>query len=120
MLVFVLGLALLPFADGFYGLLGAGLVLAFANGLSTGIVMIVGMDLAPPGERGQFLGVWRLLGDVGVVSGPLLAGVLVNVATLAAASFAVAGIGLLGAASFLFLVPETRLHVHEETSASGS
>ena len=118
MLVFVSGLILLPFAQGFYGLLGAGLVLAFANGLSTGIVMIVGMDMAPPDQRGQFLGVWRLLGDLGVVSGPLVAGVLVNVATLGVASFAVAGLGLLGAGSFLFLVPETRCHASDVESLS--
>jgi MFS family permease len=118
MLVFVLGLTLLPFADGFYGLLGAGLVLAFANGLSTGIVMIIGMDMAPPDQRGQFLGVWRLLGDLGVVSGPLLAGLMVNIATLAAASFSAATLGLLGAAAFLFLVPETRHHVHETNADS--
>jgi len=107
MLVFVLGLVLLPFSQGFYSLLGAGLVLALANGLSTGIVMILGMDMAPADQRSQFIGVWRLLGDVGVVGGPLIAGVLVNIATLATASFAVAGLGLLGAGSLLFLVPET-------------
>lgn len=109
-LVFVIGLLLLPFAHDFYSLLGAGLVLAFANGLSTGIVMIIGMDMAPSDRRGQFLGVWRLFGDIGTVSGPLLAGLLVNVATLGTASFAVAGIGLAGAATFMFLVPETRHH----------
>ncbi len=108
MLVFVLGLVLLPFAQGFYSLLGAGLVLALANGLSTGIVMIIGMDMAPTDQRGQFLGVWRLLGDVGTVAGPLLAGILVNVATLGAASFVVALLGLLGAGTFSFLVPETK------------
>ena len=118
MLVFVLGLTLLPFADTFYGLLAAGLVLAFANGLSTGIVMIIGMDMAPPDQRGQFLGVWRLLGDLGVVSGPLLAGLMANIATLAAASFSAATLGLLGAAAFLFLVPETRHHVHETQADS--
>ncbi|MFL2547205.1 MAG: MFS transporter [Candidatus Rariloculaceae bacterium] len=108
MLFFVLGLLLLPFAQGFYSLLGAGLVLAFANGLSTGIVMIIGMDMAPPDQRAQFLGVWRLLGDLGTVTGPLLAGVLVNIATLGAASFVVAAIGLVGAGTFAFVVPETR------------
>jgi MFS family permease len=108
MLVFVLGLVLLPFAQGFYSLLGAGLVLALANGLSTGIVMIIGMDMAPTDQRGQFLGVWRLLGDVGTVAGPLLTGILVNVATLGAASFVVALLGLLGAGTFSFLVPETK------------
>lgn len=108
MLVFVLGLILLPFAQGFYSLLGAGLVLALGNGLSTGIVMIIGMDIAPTDQRGQFLGVWRLLGDVGTVTGPLLAGVLVNIATLGVASVVVAVFGLLGAGTFLFFVPETR------------
>ena len=119
MLIFVLGLTLLPFAQGFYSLLAAGLVLALANGLSTGIVMIVGMDLAPPDQRGQFLGVWRLLGDLGVVSGPVLAGVLMNVATLGTASFAAAGLGLLGAGSFLFLVPET-LYYSQRNASIGS
>jgi MFS family permease len=113
MLVFVLGLLLLPLAQGFYSLLGAGLVLAFANGLSTGIVMIIGMDMAPSEQRGQFLGVWRLLGDVGVVSGPLLAGVLVNVATLGTASVVVAALGLLGAGTFIYLVPETRHYAQD-------
>ena len=80
--------------------------------------MILGMDMAPPDQRGQFLGVWRLLGDLGVVSGPLLAGVMVNIATLAAASFSAATLGLLGAAAFLFLVPETRHHVHETEADS--
>ena len=120
MLVFVVGLILLPIADSFYGLLGAGLVLALANGLSTGIVMIIGMDMAPPEHRGQFLGVWRLLGDLGVVSGPLLAGLMVNIATLAAASFTAATLGFFGAAAFLFLVPETRDHVHDTPEDSGS
>jgi MFS family permease len=107
MAVFVIGLCMLPFADGFYSLLGVGLVLAFANGLSTGIVMIMGMDLAPAEHRGQFLGVWRLFSDIGGVSGPLFAGVLVNIASLAAASLVVASFGFVGALFYLFLVPET-------------
>ena len=108
MLVFVLGLLLLPFAQDFYSLLGAGLVLGLGNGLSTGIVMIIGMDIAPTDKRGEFLGVWRLLGDVGTVTGPLLAGVLVNIATLGVASVVVAVLGLLGVGTFSFFVPETR------------
>ena len=107
MLMFVVGLIVLPLAEGFYSLLAAGLVLGLANGLGTGIVMVIGMDLAPEETRGQFLGVWRLIGDVGGVGGPLVAGMLAEVASLAAASFVGAGIGALGALVLLFWVPET-------------
>lgn len=108
MIVFILGLSLLPLAQGFYSLLIAALVLGFANGISTGIVMVIGMDLAPRDRRTQFLGVWRLISDVGGVGGPMIAGLLTGAASLSLASYAVAGIGAIGVAVFLFLVPETQ------------
>ncbi|MDH3419666.1 MAG: MFS transporter [Gammaproteobacteria bacterium] len=108
MAVFILGLGLLPLAQGFYSLLSAALVLGFGNGISTGIVMVMGMDLAPPERRNQFLGVWRLISDVGGVGGPMIAGLLTGAASLALASYAVAGIGAAAAVVFLFLVPETQ------------
>lgn len=104
---FVIGLAMLPFAQGFWTLLAAALMLGVGNGLSTGLVMIIGMDLSPPGQRGQFLGVWRLIGDVGWVGGPLLSGVLVEIFSLAAASLFAGALGILGGLVLLFLVPET-------------
>ena len=104
---FVIGLAMLPFAQGFWTLLAAALMLGVGNGLSTGLVMIIGMDLSPPGQRGQFLGVWRLIGDVGWVGGPLLAGVLVEIFSMAAASLFASALGILGGLVLLFLVPET-------------
>lgn len=115
--VFVVGLILLPFSQGFYTLLLAGLVLGLANGLSTGFVMIIGMDLSPAGERGQFLGVWRLIGDVGWVGGPLVAGILVDVLSLSAASFFGAGVGALAVVILAFCVPET-LHVARERESA--
>jgi MFS family permease len=107
MTVFACGFVALPFAHDFYSLLFAGLVLGLANGISTGIVMIMGSDLAPGSQRGQFLGMWRLFGDLGMSAGPLLAGVLVDVATLGAASAVVAGAGFAGALIVLLWVPET-------------
>jgi len=68
------------------------------------------MDLSPPDARGEFLGVWRLISDAGWAGGPLLAGILVDVVSLSAASFAVAGLGVVGGLMFFFLVPET-LHI---------
>ena len=106
--LFALGLACLPWAQGFYSLLGAGLLLGVANGVGTGIVMIIGADLAQDVEqRGHFLGIWRLIGDVGMCTAPLLSGILVNVAGLAAASLAAASFGVVGVIIMWVLVPET-------------
>ena len=97
--------------------LAAAVLCGLGNGLSTGLVMIIGMDLSPPGQRGQFLGVWRLIGDAGWVGGPLLTGLMVEVLNLAAASFFAAGLGVLGGLVLLFLVPETSHLPREHDSA---
>lgn len=108
MMLFAAGLALLPWTSGFYSLLGIGLLLGLANGLGTGIVMIIGTDIAQQtGLRGQFLGLWRLIADFGMTSAPMLTGALINVASLAAASLTVASVGLAGALVMLLFVPET-------------
>ena len=107
-LLFAIGLGLLPAADGFYPLLVISLLLGVANGLGTGIVMIIGADFAQrTDQRGQFLGAWRLIGDLGMSASPLLSGALVSVTSLAAVSLAAAGIGVLGAIVMFALVPET-------------
>jgi MFS family permease len=108
MTLFALGLALLPLASGFYSLLAAAVVLGFANGVGTGVVMIIGADLArASGRHGQFLGLWRLIGDVGIGGAPLLVGTIVDAASLAAASLTVAGLGVAGALVMAFAVGET-------------
>ena len=70
--------------------------------------MIIGADLARLALRqGQFLGLWRLIGDLGISLAPLLAGVLVDAAGLAAASISVASIGIGGTLVIGLLVAET-------------
>jgi MFS family permease len=108
MLLYAAGLAWLAFASGFTSLLGAALLLGLANGLGTGVVMIIGADLSRrSAQQGQFLGLWRLIGDIGISAAPLLTGVLVDTVSLAAASLAVAGIGVAGSLIMIFLVAET-------------
>ena len=108
LLMFALGLLLLPLATSFWSLLVLACGLGFANGLGTGVVMIIGTDLSRGAEdRSQFLGVWRLIGDVGMSGAPLLSAALVSVASLAAASIVVAVLGFGGAVIMLALVPET-------------
>lgn len=108
MLLYAAGLAWLAFAGGFYSLLGAAVVLGFANGIGTGVVMIIGADLARrSAQHGQFLGLWRLIGDVGISGAPFLTGALVSSFSLAAAGLTVAGIGVAGALIMVFFVAET-------------
>jgi MFS family permease len=108
MALYALGLALLPLAEGFYSLLAVAVLLGFANGIGTGVVMIIGADLArASGRHGQFLGLWRLIGDVGISGAPFLVGTIVNVAGLAAASLTVAGLGVAGALVMAYVVVET-------------
>jgi MFS family permease len=84
------------------------MLLGLANGLGTGVVMIIGADLARrSGHVGQFLGLWRLIGDLGISIAPLVTGVLVDAASLAAASLTVAGLGFAGSLVMVFLVAET-------------
>jgi MFS family permease len=105
---YALGLALLPLAAGFWSLLAIAVLLGFANGIGTGVVMIMGADLArASGQHGQFLGLWRLIGDVGISAAPLLAGMIVRSGGLAAASLTVAGIGVFGSLVMAFVVVET-------------
>jgi MFS family permease len=107
LVLFAIALALLPLAQGYHSLFGIALLSGVANGLSAGLLLTLGSDLAPAEARGEFLGIWRLIGDFGHAGGPLLIGMLIEVATLAMAATAVAGLGLLSAAVLYWLVEET-------------
>jgi MFS family permease len=107
MVLTAVSLALLPLTAGYYSLLAVALLAGFANGLGTGLLLTLGSDVAPSKARGEFLGLWRLIGDIGHAGGPLLIGVLIDLATLGVAATAVAGIGLSAAAVLYWLVDET-------------
>ncbi len=102
-----LGMALVPFAASFGGLLFAATLIGIGNGLGSGSMMTLGSDLSPDGSRGEFLGVWRLIGDLGHTGAPLVVGVVADALLLSSAIWVIAGSGLLAASIFTFLVPET-------------
>ena len=102
-----LGMACVPFAASFGGLLVAATLIGIGNGLGSGSMMTLGSDLSPAGSRGEFLGVWRLVGDFGYTTAPLVVGVVADVLLLSSAIWVIAGSGLLAAGIFTFLVPET-------------
>jgi len=97
----VLGVAiaclLLPLTSTATGLAAILVLISFANGLGSGIVMTIGADTAPLTGRAQYLGGWRLCGDLGNTGGPLVVGAVTLVAPLAAACVVVGALGLVGA-----------------------
>ena len=108
--MFAASLAALSLAHGFYSLVAVAVALGLANGLSTGIVMTLGTDLAPPARRGEFLGMWRLLTDLGSASGPLAVSLVVTLAPIHAAALFVGALGAAGGVVVYRFVEET-LHV---------
>lgn len=110
LLIMAVGLMLVPLTTNLQALLVVGVIIGFGNGLGSGIVMTLGADFSPPGARGEFLGVWRLVSDAGTAVGPALLGLIAGVATLGAASVATGGLGLVGAAIMAFMVKEP-LHI---------
>lgn len=102
-----LSMALVPFTADFVGLLLVGLLAGLANGFGSGINMTLGSDISPALGRSQFLGLWRLISDMGQAAGPLLIAVVTSLATLGAAPVVVAGVGLIGSAVLWKAVPET-------------
>lgn len=75
-------LLLLPLATSTAALTAVMVMMAVGNGLSSGINMTLGADAAPTEGRAQFLGGWRLMGDVGISGGPLLVGALAAAVSL--------------------------------------
>ena len=102
-----IGLALIPLTTGFLGLAAVGGVIGFGNGLGSGTMLTLGADLAPADVRGEFLGMWRLIGDLGFTLGPSIAGAVAAALALPTAALVMGSSGVVASMIFLFLVPET-------------
>ncbi|WP_148612123.1 MFS transporter [Nocardioides rubriscoriae] len=97
-LTVAVGALLLPLATSAWSVAAVVVLIAVGNGLGSGIVMVLGADAAPVEGRAQFLGGWRLCGDVGLSGGPLVVSALAALAPLAVACVAVGLLGLAGTA----------------------
>ena len=100
-------LALMPLATTFWSYLAVALLSGLGNGFGTGIIMALGADLSPRMNRGEFLGVWRLLGDAGHAAGPFVFSASTGFFALGATLGLAGGVGLAGALVAAWLVPET-------------
>ncbi|MEL6149629.1 MAG: MFS transporter, partial [Chloroflexota bacterium] len=101
------GVLLIPFTGSALALAAVAALIGTGNATSSGTMMTLGGDFAPPETRGEFLGVWRFIGDVGATSAPLIVGAVAQALVLQASVFTIAGFGYGTALWFALLVPET-------------
>ncbi|MBI9049780.1 MAG: MFS transporter [Anaerolineaceae bacterium] len=101
-----ISLFLIPFTTSYNGLLAMALIGGFGNGISAGLIMTLGADFAPAALRGEFLGIWRLIGDGGNSASPLIVGALADLLSLQQTTIALSGFSILGVLIFAFTMPE--------------
>lgn len=108
MVVMGVALMLTPLTHSAAALLIASLVIGFGNGIGSGMVMTLGADYSPSPGRAHFLGVWRLLSDVGASSGPALLSALTATLSLAAGIVSTGLLGLTAAGLLWYWIPRIR------------
>ncbi|WP_051606587.1 MFS transporter [Microbacterium sp. CH12i] len=86
-----------------FGMLAA--VLGVGNGLSSGILLTLGADVAPKHDPAPFLGSWRTLTDAGGAVAPLLVAGVTAIASLSMAAGVMGVVGFLGALGFIRWIP---------------
>lgn len=80
-------------------------LMGLGNGISAGVVLTLGADVAPVEGRSQFLGGWRLCADLGNALGPLVVGGISAVATLGLATVVLGVVTWLGSGWLARFVP---------------
>lgn len=106
--IMAIGMGMLPLANSFFTLTAVATIVGLGNGLGSGSMMTLGADLAPPEATGEFLGIWRVIGDFGGVVGPLLVGVVGDALGLSGSSIFLMIAGLMSSVILFALVKETR------------
>jgi MFS family permease len=105
MLIMGAGLALMPLSTGTVSLLLAALAVGFGNGIGSGMIMTLGADHSPRAGRAHFLGVWRLMADIGASCGPALLSALTALLALGAGIAATGLLAFAAAAQLAYWIP---------------
>lgn len=88
----LMGIALIgtSLTTGILSFILVSMLLGLGNGIGSGIVMTLGADAAPTKGRTEFLGIWRLVADMGSSLGPVVLSAVTALASLAV------GVGVMG------------------------
>ncbi len=106
-LFMAVSLLVLSLFSTFSGYIAGTFLMALGNGLATGVIMSIGSDLAPDEQRGQFLGVWRFVSDLGFTGGPLFVTGLMGFFSLGISSLILGGFSSGCALVMWFFAPES-------------
>src|SRR5215218_2242636 len=105
--IMAIGIALIPLTSTYAELLVAACIIGLGNGIGSGSMMTLGADLAPRGATGEFLGIWRLIGDAGGFLGPIAVGAIAASTSLSGSAYLLSLIGFSATLTLAFLVKET-------------
>lgn len=100
-----LSLILIPATNGLITFVVVSMLMGLGNGIGSGLVMTLGADASPTAGRTQFLGIWRLISDIGASGAPILLSIITAAASLAVASVAAGFMGFMAAGIFLRWLP---------------
>jgi MFS family permease len=107
-MVFIgVAMLLMPLTHGLITLLFASMLMGFGNGIGSGMVMTLGADYSPAAGRAHFLGVWRLLSDIGSTAGPALLSAVTALLSLAAGIWCNGLIAFAAAGVLWYWIPRT-------------
>lgn len=104
-LILAVSLFALPFTGALLSFSLVCMLMGLGNGIGSGIVMTLGADASPPVGRTQFLGLWRLIADIGTSAGPILLSALTALVSLGAGIATTGAFGLVAAAIFWRRLP---------------
>ena len=76
-----------------------------ANGLSSGVILTLGADLAPKADPAPFLGAFRTMADAGQAAAPLALAAITSAVSIMVATAAMGMLGFVGAAILWRYVP---------------
>jgi len=110
MLIIGVAMMLTPFTHSATTLLLASLLVGFGNGIGSGMIMTLGADYSPVVGRAHFLGLWRLMSDMGSTGGPALLSAVTAALSLAAGIWCTGALGLAAAAVLWYWIPRTERH----------
>lgn len=115
MVVMGAALAVLPLTHAVTSIGAVAVLLGLGNGMTSGILMTLGADVAPPAARAQFLGLWRILSDTGGAVGPLVLTAASAAGAIAVGIWVMAASSLASVAAQAVWVPKFSVHANRRT-----